>query len=72
MKLFFFNCEEYGECASVVAETLEQAIEALKKDQKSGISDPDYYRKIAEEMATGKGYRVEIYNPGQVLWTEWS
>lgn len=74
MKMFFFNCKGYGECATVMAETKEQAIECIRANVKRRMPerDPDYFKKVAEKMATGDGYKVEEFEAGKVLWTEWS
>lgn len=81
MKLYYWCHESYGEEATVMAESLEEAQEALKKSLPDYMPAPgaslfnqkafeSMHASVVERMLAGDGYSVVTYEPGQVLWTE--
>ncbi len=62
MKLFYFNPNNYGETAVVMAENKEAAIEKLKASKPDGDSDWDkkYHAEKIDQMVNCKnGYTID-------------
>lgn len=86
MNLYYFNPNDYGEEAFVCAESLEDAKNALIKTKKEVPPGPDrdengilntviwdaYYHNIRiEDMVNCKnGYTIDVFAPGQVVFSE--
>jgi len=70
MKIFFFNPNDYGEEATVVAENKEQAIERLKATTPIH-GDNQYHKDMVNKMVNClDGYTIEEYPIEHVIFTE--
>lgn len=74
MRLFYFNPNNYGEEAFVMAETLEAAKEALRRAPSPGrgseFHKAYHQEKIGKMINLKDGYTVDEYGEGEVVFSE--
>lgn len=80
MRLYHWKCDSYGEEATVAAPSIGIARECLLQQKKGAAQlskldkverfSAEYTNKIIDDMLSERGYHVESYCVGEVVWTE--
>lgn len=84
-KMFHFKCDDYDVEATVCADSLEAAKDALRatlkpvpeytntehgSEEQLSLWSAVWHNERIHRMLNENGYSVVVYEPGQVLWTE--